>query len=95
MARARRRTGIRVGVIGLGMGKHHVRNFLSSPDVEAVSVCDLAPARVAAVVDEHGLTTRTYGDYREMVADPAIDAVSVALPNRLHAPATIAALRAG
>ena len=95
MAKGRRKSGIRVGVIGLGMGKHHVRNFVSSPDVEAVYVCDLDAARVQATVDEHSLTTPTYADYREMVADDAIDAVSVALPNRLHAPATIAALRTG
>ena len=95
MAKRKSKTGIRVGVIGLGMGRHHVRNFLASPDVEAVYACDIDAGRLQSVVELHGLTTPTYADYRKMLADDAIDAVSVCLPNRLHAPVTIAALRAG
>jgi len=95
MVKGKKRSGIRVGVIGLNMGKGHVRNYASSPDVEAVYVCDLVPERREAVIAECGLTTPAYADYREMLANSDIDAVSVALPNRLHAPVTIAALRAG
>jgi predicted dehydrogenase len=95
MASKKRKSGIRVGVIGLGMGKHHVRHFLASPDVEAVYVCDLVPERMQAMVEEHGLATPTCADYGELLADDSIDALSVCLPNRLHAPVAIDALRAG
>jgi len=36
-----------------------------------------------------------YGSYRQLIADPSVDAVYVALPNSLHCHWTIAALRAG
>jgi predicted dehydrogenase len=38
---------------------------------------------------------QTYADYRELLAVPEIDLVSICLPNYLHCEATIAALRAG
>jgi len=38
---------------------------------------------------------KAYGSYQELLADPEIDAVYNPLPNHLHLPLTIAALRAG
>ena len=95
MGKAGKRSGIRVGVIGLNMGRGHVRNFVSSPDVEAVYVCDIVAERREAARSECGLTTPDYADYRELLANDEIDAVSVCLPNCLHAPVTLDALRAG
>ncbi|MDQ3198489.1 MAG: Gfo/Idh/MocA family oxidoreductase [Verrucomicrobiota bacterium] len=38
---------------------------------------------------------KRYADYAELLGDPAVDAVVICLPNHLHFPATLAALRAG
>jgi predicted dehydrogenase len=95
MGKSRTRSGLRIGVIGLGMGRHHVGGFLASRDVEAVYLCDALPERRKEIREKHALTTPEYADYREMIADKRIDAVSICLPNHLHAPAAIAAFQAG
>jgi D-xylose 1-dehydrogenase (NADP+, D-xylono-1,5-lactone-forming) len=38
---------------------------------------------------------RAYGDYQELLDDPDIDTVYIALPNHLHSAWTIQAARAG
>ena len=58
------------------------------------AVSDLEATRRAAFAAAYGVP-RTYADYDDLLADPEIEAVSVALPNFLHAPAALAALEAG
>jgi predicted dehydrogenase len=60
--------------------------------VEAIASRDVERAkRVAA---ELGIP-KAYGSYEELLADPEIDAVYNPLPNNLHVPWTIAAVKAG
>jgi predicted dehydrogenase len=64
------------------------------------SVCDVLAvasrerARADAYASAHGIA-RAYGSYQELLDDPEIDAVYVALPNSLHLEWTQRALRAG
>jgi predicted dehydrogenase len=60
--------------------------------VTAIASRDLARARQAA--SALGIAT-AYGSYEELLADPAIDAVYIPLPNHLHVPWTIKAAEAG
>lgn len=74
---------IRVGYVGLGRRGTGVlrRNFALMKDVEIVWICDLVPERMEAaraLVEElGGYTPRLTADYREILADPDIDAVVV------------------
>jgi D-xylose 1-dehydrogenase (NADP+, D-xylono-1,5-lactone-forming) len=61
-------------------------------DVVAVGSRDAATAR--AFADRHGIP-RAHGSYDDLLADPDVEAVYVPLPNSLHHPWTLAALRAG
>ena len=93
---------VRVGVIGLGVGRHHVYGYATCQKADLLAVCDLDPSRINRlsqdVEQRWGLRVRvphTFTDYHEMLALKELEAVSVALPNWLHAPVTLDALRAG
>ncbi|MCC7494908.1 MAG: Gfo/Idh/MocA family oxidoreductase [Fimbriimonadaceae bacterium] len=85
---------LRVGVIGVGMGRSHAKGYQTHPQAELVCLCDLDEARLRAAGEELGVST-LYTDAAEMFAKAELDAVSVATPNVGHAPLTISALEAG
>ncbi|WP_324717227.1 Gfo/Idh/MocA family oxidoreductase [Carboxydochorda subterranea] len=88
---------IRVGIIGAGgiaTGAHIPGYQALGDQVELVAVADVDGERARRVAAEFGFA-RSYTDYHEMLAQETLDAVSVCTPNKFHAPATIAALRAG
>lgn len=53
-----------------------------------------SPERARQVVAENNIA-RVYGDYDDLLSDPEVDAVYIPLPNHLHHPWTLRALRAG
>src|SRR5262245_64310068 len=86
---------IRYGVIGLGwFGEKHAEVAAQLPGVELHAVCTRNDARRRAIAKRLGVP-RAYADYRELLADPAVDAVSVVTHVDDHAAPAIAALRAG
>ena len=85
---------IGVGVIGVGIGKLHVQGYTESPDAKVIAICDLVEERARKVADEFGVE-KICTDYQKLLAMPGIDAVSVCVPNHLHAEMTIAAFQAG
>jgi len=85
---------VRVGVIGMGMGRNHAVHYRDCPEADLVAICDVDEGRLAEKAAEVH-PRRTYTRYEDLIADPEIDAVSIALPNVLHAPVTLQALEAG
>ena len=85
---------VRFGIIGLGMGRHHAVQLRQAPHAELVAICDLDMERLERVGDELGVPWRAT-NYRDLLGSPDIDAVVVALPNSLHSPVSVDALRAG
>jgi len=85
----------KVGVVGTGfMGRTHLEALrrLGSVEIQAVADTSLERARqLAAAFGVDGATA----DYREILNDPAVDAVHVCTPNAMHFPIAEAALRAG
>ncbi|MDQ3723989.1 MAG: Gfo/Idh/MocA family oxidoreductase [Actinomycetota bacterium] len=63
-----------------------------SADIVAVASRDMATAQ--AFADAHGIP-RAHGSYEALLADAAIDAVYIPLPNSMHADWTVRALQAG
>jgi predicted dehydrogenase len=85
---------LRVGVIGLGMGRAHIQAYKADPTCEVVALCDVQESRLIKVAGEFGIA-RTFTDTEALFASGELDVVSVATPNRFHAPLTIRALDAG
>lgn len=88
-------TKLRVGVIGCGsIARHrHLPEYADNHRVEISAVCDVVAERAKETGTRY--KAAVYTDYKELLADATIDAVSVCLPNYLHASVTIAALQAG
>ena len=61
---------------------------------ELVAVADTDEARARLYAAEHGVQ-RWYADGRELIDDPAVEAVYIAVPNRFHCEYAVAAARAG
>src|SRR5688500_11241665 len=88
---------LKIGIIGSGgiAQSCHMKGYASMPDdVEMVAVCDISEETCQKAAGAYGVT-KTYTDYRELLADPEVDAVSVATPNKHHLEPTVAALKAG
>ena len=86
---------VKIGIIGLGWpGTEHLKGYKTLPGVQITALCDLQKPLLAAWAEQLD-AAETYTDYRKMLARADIDAVSVATPNDLHAPMTLAALKAG
>ena len=86
---------LRVGIVGVGIGRTHLRGYQELPnEVEIVALCDLNETRLNEVGDAYQIPLR-YTDFNQLFTSGQIDAVSICLPNSLHAPVSIAALEAG
>jgi len=88
---------LKIGIIGSGGIAQgcHMKGYQSIPELcEMVATCDVNPEIAKQAADKFNIK-KTYVDYREMLADPEIDAVSVATPNKYHKQPTIDALTAG
>jgi len=85
---------VKVGAVGLGMGRHIVKELDEVPEAEVVAVCDSNPALLKQRAEELGVS-RTFTDYDEMLEKAELDAMVVALPNHLHASMSIKALERG
>jgi predicted dehydrogenase len=92
--------GVNVAVVGLrNRGKAHYHNYCGLPNVQVGAICDIderlfAPA-VAEIEKLSGRKPKTYVDFRELIADKSVDAVSLATPDHWHALQTIWACQAG
>lgn len=93
---------LNIGMVGSGfMGKAHAMALHTAPVVFPLSTavcCELLADRDAESARTQAQRLgfrRSTGDWRELVADPAIDIVSVCAPNDLHYPIARAALLAG
>lgn len=84
-----------IGIIGYrGFGAFCTEAFAQGNAGRVVAYAGRDALAMAAEAHKQGVS-RTYTDWRELVADPGVDLVHIVTPPDLHAPMAIAALQAG
>ena len=86
---------LRVGIIGAGWpGQQHARAIRASKAAVLEALAEAEDGRTAEFTRTYS-PKKVYRDYGDLLSNPQVAAVIICLPNHLHFPATLAALRAG
>ena len=91
---------VRVACVGIrGQGGSHIRMYSMMPNVEIAALCDVDESVLNKRLDEVEKSGKkrpaAFTDFRKLLEDKSIDAVSIATPNQWHTLQTIWALQAG
>ena len=81
------------GIGRAGWGMHCPELDKRGDKFTIVAACDVAPDRGRQMCERYGC--RSYTDFRELVADPEVELVSIATPSLWHVPHAVLALQAG
>ena len=86
---------LNIGIIGCGKiaQVRHLPEYEQNPGARIAGLYDLNQERAQTLAAQYG--AKVYPSYEALLADPAIDAVSVCSANVSHAEITVAALEAG
>jgi predicted dehydrogenase len=84
---------LKVGVIGAGsISEFHIKPYLANKEVKLIALCDINEGRLAEKGQLYGIS-QLYTDYKELMENDEIDAVSICTWNNSHAEIAIAALK--
>jgi predicted dehydrogenase len=88
---------IGVGCIGLGTRGGDLMNaVVHAPNARVTAVCDVyGPHRQKGIERSLNPEAKAYVDYRQLLADPKVDAVVIATPDHWHCPMVLDAVKAG
>jgi len=87
---------VRVAVCGLhGRGKDHLSAFSHLSNVEIAALCDVDENVLRKRLGEVSGKPQSYVDFRKLLEDKSIDAISIATPNHWHSLMAIWACQAG
>jgi len=87
---------VKIAIIGCGAiaNRHHIPCYKENPDAELVYFCDIIPERAEKAAADYG-SGKAVVDYKEVLADPEVEAVDICTPNLMHSVIAIDAMRAG
>ena len=87
---------IKVAIIGCGTiaNSAHIPAYLANGDAEIKYFCDILPEKAKKAVEKYGCGIAVT-DYKEILADDEVEAISVCTPNKMHSIITIDCLKAG
>ena len=87
---------IKIGIIGSGfiadIHAHAISQFV--PNAEVVAVASPSPGKAAAFARSRHIPN-AYEDYRDLLANPEVQMITLCLPNDCHCEVTLAAAKAG
>ena len=87
---------LNIGVLGCGpiAQAGHFEACTKAMNARLYAICDVADDLRDRMAATHG-PQKSYADYAQMLADPALDAVIIATSDAFHVPASVMALQAG
>lgn len=87
---------LRVGVVGCGQiaQSAHLPNYARFPEVELIAVADCHRTRAEQCARRFG-APMAFDSFESLLQTADVDAVSICVPNKFHAPYAIAALERG
>ena len=85
---------IKIAIIGAGgMAAYHTTGFRQA-GAEIVALADVNQSAAEKAAAQYGIS-KVYSDVAELLRMPDLDAVSIIVPNKFHAPLALQALQAG
>ncbi len=88
-----RQEKVNVAIVGLGFGKEFIPIYQCHPYTNMYAICQRTREKLDQIGDQFGVQKR-YTSFEELIQDPEVDAVHINSPIHLHAPQSIAALKA-
>ena len=90
---------VRVAVIGInGRGAGHIDQYLKAKGCRLVALCDCDSKVLAKGLEslkKRNIEAKGYVDFRKLLEDKDVDAISIATPNHLHSLIAIRGVQAG
>lgn len=74
---------LNVGIIGLGVGEHHIAGYLRHPACKVIALCDFAETKRVMAKRKYA-DVRVTADADDILSDPSIDVVSIASYDNYH-----------
>src|SRR6185436_14877611 len=85
---------LNIAIVGLGFGAEFIPIYQRHPHTNMYAICQRTREKLDQIGNQYGVETR-YTDFNELLRDPKVDAVHINSPIDLHAPQSVAALKAG
>lgn len=85
---------INVAIVGLGFGAEFIPLYQRHPHARMYAICQRTREKLDQIGDAFGVEKR-YQNFADLLKDPDVEAVHINTPIHLHAPQSIAALKAG
>ncbi len=87
---------LKIGIIGAGwQAENHLAGYIKSGKAEIAAIADIKQEAAGALLNKYGLNAKYYGDYKKLLEDREVEAVSICAPNKFHSEITVAAANAG
>jgi predicted dehydrogenase len=86
---------LRVGIVGMGIGRPNAKAIANHPQGRVVALCDLVPERMKDFAKELPRPVKFFTDFKELCRDKEVDAIFIGTPNQLHVPMGLEAVRNG
>lgn len=84
---------VNIAIVGLGFGAEFIPIYQQHPNANMYAICQRTKEKLDQIGDQYGVEKR-YTSFEDLIKDKNVDAVHINSPIHLHAPQSIAALKA-